>query len=199
MANQTYAMVITGNAGGQFVQNILHFRMDDDSFTNRLLAAKALVDGWLGDDRAAAWLALHPDNYALRSVKCRRVTNGGGPEWIDVSTSGDPGSLGSGMQMAGAGPVILWHTDGGARRIGKTFISGISPDYVDGGEITNACLAFLQTAATDLRASFPASGGSNPTVTMCIPRSNDPATRSLIVGHIISKDVGTQRRRQLPV
>jgi len=199
MANQTYQLVVTGVSSGQFVQNVFHFRMDDDSYANRLLAAKGLIDGFLSDGKEGTLLAMLPSNYLMKSIKARRVTNGGGPEYIDTSVDGEAGTFGDDASTSGTGPVLVWFTDGGARRVGKTFLSGISNSNQAGGEISAAALTSLDGDAETFRQSFPAVGGTTPTVTFCIPRSNDPATRSLVVGHSVSKDIGQQRRRQLPV
>jgi hypothetical protein len=199
MAQQTYQLVLTGNCAGQFVQNILHFRIDDNGFTNRLLAAKGLIDGFIAEGLVSAWVAMLPEEYILKSIKARRVTNGGGPEWIDVSADGEQGTSGDNMQMSGAGPVIIWFTDGGPRRVGKTFLPGISIDNVDGGEIKASFLTALRSSAILFNANFAATGGGNPTCTLCIPRHNDLSVRSLVVEVTVSKNVGQQRRRQLPV
>jgi len=199
MANQTYQFVLTANSSGQFVQNVLHYRMDDDSFADRLLAAKGLIDGWIAAVKAPVWLAMLPEEYILKSLKARRVTNGGGPEWLDTSLDGEEGTAGSGAQMSGAGPTIIWNTDGGAKRVGKTFLSGIPDVWVNGGEITAAALSSLNALASAFSGSFAAVGGSTPTCTFCIPRSNDPSVRSLVVAAQVSKIIGQQRRRQLPV
>ena len=199
MALETYQFIITGNCAGQFVQNIFHFRMDDASYVNRLLAAKGLIDGWLAANYMDQWTSIVPEEYIVKSLKARRVTNGGGPEYVDISVDGTTGEADDDMQMSGAGPVIIWNTDGGARRVGKTFVPGISTTNVDGGEITETFVATVLAAAETLRVPFPAVGGTTPTCTMCIPRKNDPGTRSLIVQSQVSKDVGQQRRRQLPV
>ncbi len=199
MANQTYQFVITGNSSGQFVQNVLHYRMDDDSFADRLLSAKGLVEGWLAATKQLFWIGLHPEEYIMKSIKARRITNGGGPEWLDVSLDGTEGTAGSGSQMSGAGPTIIWNTDGGPRRIGKTFISGIPDTWVNGGEITATALTTIATVAGLFSGSFNAVGGTTPQCTMCIPRASDPSVRSLILQAQVSKIIGQQRRRQLPV
>lgn len=199
MANQTYSLILTGNAAGQFVQNIFHYRMDDAGFANRLLSAKGLVDGWIDASKADAWLAITPSSYTLQSIKCRRITNGGGPEYVDVSLQGDAGGAGTDMEASANGPVIIWNTDGGPRRIGKTFVPGISQEKMDGGEIKAAFIVALINAANTFKGTFTSIGGGNVPVTFCIPRSNDPATRSLVVGVQVSKMIGQQRRRQLPV
>jgi len=199
MAAQTYQLVISGNLAGQFVQNVLHYRMDDAGYPSRLQSAKGLVDGWLTDGKMDHFLDMCPTPYVVKSVKARCLTGGGGPEWIDASVASSPGTLGAGMAMSGAGPVIIWNTDGGPRRVGKTFIPGISPDNVDGGEISAVTIGFLLGMAALFRIAFNAVGGGTPSCVLCIPRSNDPSVRSLIVGAQVSKDVGQQRRRQLPV
>jgi len=199
MANQTYRLVLSGNAAGQFFQNIFHYRMDDDSFGNRLLAAKGLIDGWIADAKNVPLLDMMPSTVSIKSVKARRITSGGGPEYVDVSLSGQVGTAGDDLEASANGPVIIWNTDGGPRRVGKTFIPGICQDKVVGGEIKNTFIATLQNAAAEFRIAFPAVGGTTPTCTMVIPRSSDPSTRSLIIGQQVSKYIGKQRRRQLPV
>jgi len=199
MANQTYRLIVSGNAAGQFFQNIFHYRMDDDSFANRLLAAKGLIDGWIIDAKTTPYLDMCPETVVLKSVKARRITSGGGPEYVDVSISGQVGTAGADLEASANGPVIIWNTDGGARRVGKTFIPGICQDKVVGGEIKNTFIATLQNAAAEYRVAFSAVGGTTPTCTMVIPRSSDPSTRSLIIGNQVSKYIGKQRRRQLPV
>lgn len=199
MANQTYSLVITGNAAGQFVQNVLHYRMDDGGFANRLLSAKGLLDGWIAADLQDNWLAMLPTTYLLQSIKTRRLTNGGGPEYVDVSLQGSAGTGGTGMQASANGPVIIWNTDGGPRRVGKTFLPGISPSKMDGGEILDAFLIVLKNNAVPLSQPFNAVGGGSPPCQFCIPRHNDASLRSLPVGVQISKHIGQQRRRQLPV
>lgn len=199
MANQTYQLVITGNAAGQFVQNVLHYRMDDAGFSNRLLSAKGLVDGWIAAALMDNWLAMVPSTYIVQSIKARRITNGGGPEYVDVSLQGEIGEGGTGMQASANGPVIIWNTDGGARRVGKTFLPGISPTKMDGGEILATFISALQAAAAAFLAPFNAVGGGSPPCQFCIPRHNDASIRSLPVGVQVSKMIGQQRRRQLPV
>lgn len=199
MANQTYSFVITGNAGGQFVQNIFHYRLDDAGFANRLLSAKGLVDGWIAASRQDDWLSMLPSSYSLMSVKARRITNGGGPEYVDVSLQGSTGEGGTDMEASANGPVIIWNTDGGARRIGKTFVPGISQDNMDGGEIKNAFIVTLINSANAFKGAFATVGGGGVQCVFCIPRANDPGTRSLVVGVQVSKMIGQQRRRQLPV
>jgi len=190
---------LSGNAAGQFFQNSFHYRMDDDSFGNRLLAAKGLIDGWIADAKNVPLLDMMPSTVSIKSVKARRITSGGGPEYVDVSLSGQVGTAGDDLEASANGPVIIWNTDGGPRRVGKTFIPGICQDKVVGGEIKNTFIATLQNAAAEFRIAFPAVGGTTPTCTMVIPRSSDPSTRSLIIGQQVSKYIGKQRRRQLPV
>lgn len=199
MAAETYQLVISGQCAGQFVQNILHYRMDDASFSSRLAAAKGLVLGWEEADLGGAWVSLLPVPYVINSVKARRITNGGGPEYISVALQGSAGLQGTNVQTSSAGPVLLWHTNGPNRSVGKTFLAGIGTTNVEGGEISASFLAILFEFATDLRQSFPAVGGSTPTCDMVIPKTGDPSTRYLVDGVQISKDIGKLRRRQLPV
>ena len=199
MANQTYQLVVTYNAFGQFCQNVFHYRIDDDSFANRLLAAKGLIDGFIAAGRPTTLMDMFPNEVEMKSLKARRVTNGGGPEYVDVSEDGRNGTAGEDPQNSGAGPVIIWYTDGGPKRIGKTFISGISHFDLSGGEISTGFLTLLRTRANTFRAAFNTVGGTTPVATFCIPRTSDMNTRSLVVDCNVSKNVGVQRRRQLPV
>lgn len=199
MATQTYQLSVVGNSAGQFVTNVLHFRMDDDGYADRLLGAKGLVDGFIANGNLIGYLAMVPDAYVLSSLKCRRVSNGGGPEWINIDHSGNQGTFGSDTQISGAGPVIILYTDGGPRRKGKVFLPGIDPTKVDGDEIAAAAITTLLAKAADLFAGFSAVGGTTPSVVACVPHHNNMALRSLILHFAVSKIVGKQRRRQLPV
>jgi len=199
MAQQTYQLVVTTNAAGQFCQNIFHWRMDDAGFANRLVAAKGLIDGFIADGKVDKYLDMVPDAVLLKSLKARRVTNGGGPEYIDVSLDGSPGTFGAGLQASANGPTIIWNTNGGARRVGKTFLPGLSSSKINGGEIAEAAVIALYGNANLFRDPFAAVGGGGPECVFCIPRSNDPATRSLVLDVQVGRYLGVQRRRQLPV
>lgn len=199
MATQTYQLIVTGICADQFVQNVLHFRMDDDGYTNRLAAAKGLIDGLIAADWHASFLACVPDAYVMQSLKARRVSNGGGPEWISTELQGSEGTLGSDTEISGAGPVAILYTDGGPRRIGKIFFPGIAPANVDGDQISQATLDTINSSLETMRVPFDAVGGTTPPVTLTIPRANNLALRSNIVESTVSRYVGKQRRRQVPV
>ena len=199
MANQTFQLVITGTAADQFVQNVFHFRMDPDSFSNRLLAAKGLVDGFLDADKSEKFLEMCPDSYVIKSIKCRQITDGGGPEWVDITQEGEVGTLGAGMSVPGVGPVIIWYIDGPPKCKGRTFIPGIPNGAIGGDEIASATITALNDAASDFRVAFNAIGGTAPAVAMCIPTTANPAIRFLVNGNAVSRIVGKQRRRQVPV
>jgi len=199
MANQTYRLVLSGNAAGQFFQNVFHYRMDDDSFANRLLAAKGLIDGWIADDKPSAYLNCVPETCVLKSVKARRITGGGGPEYVSIEVENMTGTAGDDMEASANGPVIIWNTDGGPRRVGKTFLPGICQDRTNGGEIEATFIATLEASMIQYKLAFPSVGGTTPTCTQVIPRTSDPSVRSLIIGVQVSRYIGKQRRRQLPV
>lgn len=199
MANQTYQLVVSGNLAGQFVQNVFHYRMDDDSFANRLLAAKGLSDGFIAATCDELFLDMCPFPYEMLSLKTRCITGGGGPEYIDLSVSGQNGTRTGTVQTSSSGPVILWHTDGPNRSTGKTFIPGISASDAEGGEISAAAKTAILAAAVDFLQPFTAVGGGTPECRLCIPKANDPTTRYLVDAAMIAKDIGKQRRRQLPV
>lgn len=199
MANQTYQLVITGNAGGQFVQNVLHYFMDDAAYADPVSAAKGLVDGWLAADMLDEWCDMCCGAYTVKSVKCRRATGGVGPEWLDVSVDGTPGNRGSTMQASSNGPVILWIPASPNRVTCKTFIPGASTGDVEIGELSAAALTAIQAAATNMLETFPAVGGGTPNVTLCCVAANNKANRRLIALARVCKEIGVQRRRQLPV
>lgn len=199
MANQTYQLVVTGDAAGQFVQNVFHYRMDDNGFSNRLAAAQGLFNGWFAATMHEYFLQWHPSTYTAKSVKVRRRTNGGGPEYVDTQINGETGTGGTGMQASANGPVLIWNTDGGPRRIGKTFVSGIAKANVNAGEITAAFLTDLIDNANQFITPFAAVGGGAPFCTFCIPRSSDVSVRSLVTNCQVGRYLGVQRRRQLPV
>jgi len=199
MSLQTYQLVITGNCAGQFVQNVMHYRVDDSSFANRLLSAKGLVEGWEAAGKLGDFLDALPGPYIFLSVKARCITGGGGPEYISLIDTGTTGARGSSVQTSSAGPVVLWHTDGPNRSTGKTFLAGIAVGDVEGGEISASARSAFLTAMQSYLTSFPTVGGTTPQADFCIAKASDPTTRYLITDALIGKDVGKQRRRQLPV
>lgn len=199
MAQETYRLIVTWRSADQFAQNVLHYRMDDAAFASRLLAAEGLILGWLNAEVHFTLLNMVPAACVMKSIRARRITNGGGPEFINVSVDGEDGERTGIMQTSSVGPVIIFNTNGGPRRVGKVFLPGISDTDVEGGEITQALLDVIQDGANNMMNEFPAVGGGTPQCLLVIPRSNDPSVRSLILQAQISKNTGKQRRRQLPV
>jgi len=199
MAINTYQLIFSGNLAGQFVQNVLHLRMDDAGYAAALEAAKGLVDGFLAASREDDWLDLHCVSYLLNSIKCRRVSGGIGPEWIDTTVAGGGGSRSGASQSSSNGPVILLIPLGAARRVGKIFVAGISSTDADRGMITAAAITALDAAATALLQPFTASGGATPAVNWCIASATNKADTIAIGAIDVCKEIGVQRRRQLPV
>jgi len=199
MAVHTYQLIISGTIAGQFCQNIFHYKMDDAGYANALIAAQGLLNGWLADDKPADWLQFCPANYIIRSFKARRVSGGTGPEWVDLSFAGENGERSGDAQVSSTGPVIIWVIEGNFRRKGRTFVPGISITDADGGEITAAALDDFNTAADSFLGEFPADGGGTPDVTFVVAQSDNLATTFEIIDAQISKEIGVQRRRQLPV
>jgi hypothetical protein len=199
MAINTFAVVLTGNCGNQFVQNVLHYRMDDATFSTSIAAADGLLKGWHAAGMLDEWLAMHCQAYEYLSAKCRKVSGGIGPEDIDLTGAGAAGVRTGQTQASSAGPVILWIPVGPNRVKGKTFIAGISIADINFGEISSSCIADLIDAATNMNQSFPAVGAGTPSVQLCIAKSTDKSTTWLIGAIEVCKEVGLQRRRQRPV
>jgi len=199
MAIQTYQLVLSGNLAGQFVQNVLHYRMDDDSFANRLLSAKALVEGWESASLTGTWCNLLPIPYTFLSAKGKCLTDGGGPEYISLNDTGTAGTQGAHVQTSSAGPVVVWVGDAPNRSSGKVFLPGIGTTNAQGGQISASFLGVMHTYLDDLIDPFPAAGGTTPQCDLCWVKAVDPTTRYIVTGYRIGKDLGQQRRRQLPV
>lgn len=199
MALQTYVLVVSGNLAGQFVQNVFHYRLDDAAAPTKLKAAKSLVAGWEAASKPSNLLDCLPGAYTWLSTKARLVTSGGGAEWASLENQGDTGTRPGDIQASSSGPVVTWFTDGPNRRIGKTFLPGIrSLDVVD-GEISVGFITLINTRMGTFRANFDTVGELVTTAQFVIAKSGDPTTRSLVVNNNVSKDVGVQRRRVLPV
>jgi len=199
MAINTYQLIFSGNSCGQFVQNVLHLRMDDAGYAAALQAAKGLVDGFLAASREDDWLDMHCESYTLMSLKCRRVSGGIGPEWIDISVTGTNGSRSGVSQSSSNGPVVLLIPLGSPRRVGKIFVSGISLTDADRGQISVAAIAAIDAAATALLQTFTAVGGATPAVNWCIASAANKADTLAIGAMEVCKEIGVVRRRQLPV
>lgn len=199
MATNTYQVVLTGNCCNQFVQNVLHYRMDDASFATPIAAADGLLKGFHADGQLAQWLAMHCESYLFLSAKCRKVSGGIGPEDIDLTGAGTPGDRSGLAQNSGSGPVILWTPVGPNRVKGKTYIAGTSIADIQGGQLDLSAMADIVDAANNMNSSFPAVGGGTPTVQLCIAKGSDKSVTWLIGAIEICKEIGMQRRRQRPV
>jgi len=199
MAAQTYQLVITGNLAGQFVQTVLHYEMEDSGFANKLLAAKGLIDGWLAASKDSEWLAMLPDSYVLMSIKSRCVSVPGSPEWIDTTPATGAGTFGTGIVSSSSGPVLIWYTSSGPKTKGRTFLPGIGNDKNVAGSLPIAVVSDLIEAAETYRANFPSVGGGAVAVIFVVAKATDLTIRYSVIGVNVSKDVGVQRRRQLPI
>jgi len=199
MAVHTYQLVISGRCAGQFCQNVFHYEFDDAGYANSLAAAKGLIDGFIAGNRDDLFLDMLPAQYVILSLKARAVSGGIGPEWIDQSMSGNTGTRGSGIVASSDGPVLIWYQEDGPRKNGRTFLAGIYNGDVEGGEINAAALSAILAKANSFRGTFNTVGGGTPATTMVVQNTSNPAAPYTIVDVNISKHLGQQRRRQVPV
>lgn len=200
MANEAYELVISGTLAGQFVQNVLHVNVANTSDDPPYEIAGDIIDtldATIG--LTAAWCDILPTDYALTSIRCRRVLVTGGPTAIRLGSAlaEDAGQRTGTIQSAQVNPVIVLLTTLRPNRPGRIFVPGISEAdldamvYVSGYVLAvDALIVLIHTGFTLDNAGYSASFGI---LRRAIASSDD------IMGGRLSPLIGTQRRRLRPV
>jgi|SRR5215471_2085530 len=197
MANNTYSLVITYNAAGQFAQNVLHYQFEDVGFSDTATAALALINAY--DAAATAKLQLVLSIHVnILSYKSRCISAPGGFESVKLLAAGIIGSRAGNMQNSAMGPIINQYPFGASRRIAKMFLPGISDNDCADGVINNAFSAVLVTNAPLVIPILNLVGGGAPTANPVV-RSRSGTGASLPIQYIVpSETVGLLYRRQRP-
>lgn len=197
MAQHTYALVLSGNSGGQFCQNVFHYQFDDAGFATTKQAADALTIAWRDTGPRAALISILPAAVTLLSLKAALATGSGGFEAFTPLTTGNVGLRGAAMSVSGLSPVIIHYPLNLSLGRGRTFLMGIAEADIEDGIFDNSYTGVVQAAHTNLWKNLTLTGGGGPTATFGYLR-RPSKTFVALPDHFLSPNLGTQRRRMSP-
>lgn len=201
MAVDLYSVVLFGGICGQPVNNVLHFNGSETGAANPVQGGKDL-NAYLGDGTGAGtytklFLDCLPQNYTLLGLRARRINNGGGPT---VTTTFTPivGNRVGDSDVSGIGPVGLYHgTPGlGVWITGKIFFPGVSNADIANNSFVDALRDAIGDFL-DLSLSAAGPGPNGPWQQQINHQADNTAIN--ILDYSVSKKVGTQRRRYVPI
>lgn len=196
MSLQTYALVVTYNAGGQFAQNVFHYQFDDASFATTQAAANDLINKWDAANRGTLRQILSSD-VKIVGYKAGRISTPGGFESHAGLTVSNAGTRAAGISAAGLAPCIIHYPVDLAKARGRTFLPAVSESDIESGIFTDNYVAAVESALSTLFDPITMTGGGAATFGYF---SRKPTkTFVALVNSILSQNLGTQRRRMRPV
>jgi len=197
MAINTYSLIPSYNAGGQFCQNVLHYQFDDSSYGDTASAALALCNAF--DTANTTHLkSMLPTSTSILSYRSRCLTAPGGFEGIKLFAA--VAGLRTGLLMATApSPVIVLFPTANAKPRGRVFLPGVSDSDLTDGEYASTFRTTVTTHAVMFVNTLTLAGGATPVATPVIySRATSPGSSYTVEYARLSDMCGTQRRRQRP-
>jgi hypothetical protein len=195
MALNTYTLIPSFNIAGQFAQCVWHYQFDDASFTTTKEAAEDLQHQWDTANRSALRSILSA-SVSLVSYKGSCVSSPGGFEAFTPVTSSNTGTRAAGISVSGLAPVIVHYPVNLTLARGRTFLPAISENDIDSGIFTSNYVSAVATALSTMFDPVTLTGGGSATFGYF--RRPDKVFVAL-VNSVLSKNLGTQRRRMRPV
>ena len=198
MAVETYELIITGFVANEFVQTVLHLTGNNTVGQPAYFRAKDILDNSTADDQLIKkYLNCLPEDYKGSSMRCRRVSAGGGPTAVALASEWESqvGGRTGHISSIQANPLIIWIPTVTPNKVGKTFMPGVSEADIDEMLLS----ADLITAYNDFIEYF-----TNPISLSADTIQGSVLRKATHVGDIIdagriSPVIGTQRRRLHPV
>jgi len=199
MALELFEVTVSGKLGGNFVQNIVHYVVNNSSATGAYETAVDLLNGLNESGKfVTRFCDVVPVGYTMTSLRCRRIGPTGGPTAILLQAAlvEDTGQRSGNISVSSSSPLLLLLTTNRPNRLGRIFLPGVSETDVDNNILVAGLVADIQTLGDEMRVGSvtPGSGDSYNAVVY---------RRTLAVGDSlaatrVSQTVGTQRRRQKP-
>jgi len=193
MATEAYSLRIGATLGGAWVENVLHYLVDNDTDLINWSMAARLCEAWDSTVKTA-WLGTLPSAYVLQWIEARRSSVGGGRSWwIEYPNSSTFGSLGSttgGLQTA---PIIKLYPGLGTDTQGRVYMPGISEAQL----VNNEILSTYRTAVDTLIAAWDSISDSGSTFQLAI-RSPKLGTTVPVVEAALGPIIGNIGRRRIP-
>jgi len=199
MALELFEVTMSGNLGGQFVQNINHWVLNNSSATGAYESAVDLLNGLNETAKfIEGFMECCPAEFTLTSVRCRRIGPTGGPTAILLQAQlvQDTGQRAGTISVSSSAPLLLLLTTNRPNRLGRMFLPGLSETDVANNVLAAGLVSQMDALGVLFRVGdvTPVSGDSYNGVVY---------RRALAVGDSltatrVSQTVGTQRRRQKP-
>jgi hypothetical protein len=193
-----YQIVPTWVCAGQYMQNVLHFKLSEAGSGAPNAHSIALADSF-ESDILPAWVDAISSSCELRSLRVKRVTGLGGPTNVKLFSAGSAAGGGAATVSSTIEaatlhfPVFL----DGKNKTGKIFVGGIPDEGIVDNAISAGERTFLQALIDALGTTLTLSGGlGTANYTIFNPVAGTDAIPS--VGGI-SVYIGTQRRRIHPL
>jgi hypothetical protein len=198
MAEEAYECVFSGLLAGQFVQNVLHAKVDIATPVNPFASALLLAQDISNNGLSEKYLDALPSDYTATSLRVRKISGTGGPTAIVLATTW-PGAVGiraGEISSAQVNPLITWIPTEAPDKPGRTYMPGVSEDDIDQMALSGTLVGALQIFA-DAWVAGGTLGGVDTWVG-AIWRRVTSNIDAIFAGQV-SPLIGTQRRRLHPV
>lgn len=198
MADDVYQLQIKGQAGGQFVENVLYFQGAKSNSVTPEADANALVNAFISGVMPS-YLGCMPTDYSSGGFRAKRVNNTGGPSQVVVYSQPGTGAAQTFSQAQGACCIGDYYAAGATKpqwRATRIFLPAAWVGAITEGQIQNAYGVAVNAFITAVQGAL-GSGPAGPFQYVAWSRTDNQAYP--VVNMEMSLLVGTQRRRLRPV
>jgi hypothetical protein len=183
----TVKFVIEGQADGQDVINVLHYKYVGAAPT--AVALDAFITSWK-TAHLAQWLACHSSGYLILGFECTDIASAAGARATQALSTGNVGTVGSPLLPNNVALAVSWRTGlAGRTNRGRTFMGGLPASGYNNDAITGSLLTALSTLAAAL-ISQTFTGGFDFAVA-----SFKDSLAKVITGFIMETVIDSMRRR----
>jgi len=196
---KVYALVVTGNSDGQFVQNVFHYQGSEAGSFDGFSWAFDLISAWTAANESS-FLACMPGTYTLLSYRARRVSSPGGPTALQLS--GASGTFSGNTSTAGQSVEIgIPAVVAGKNVTGKIFLPGVpSGVWLDNFlDPTYKSIVDAFGIQQLISLSGPATGSTYDYGVYRRPKGAAPEAFTHAQHHFVSTHPVTIKRRNVPV
>lgn len=193
----TYQLVASGSGAGEFVQNVLHFHLNESGAGTAFEYARELGTAFL--PTLDAWRDCISALFEFSSIRMKKVSGAGGPTSIITFAPGDKiGTIGDPIYETGMAALLEFPVALNGKNVtGKMFMSGIASTSVENNRPTTALETLLGTFLTALLGTLTLSGALG-TAQFCI-YNRATQVDQIVTASYVSPLIGTQRRRLHPI
>jgi hypothetical protein len=193
-----YQLVVSGQAAGQLIQNVLHYTLNESGSGTFWSYARELCIQFR-TNVFNDWLSALGVDFSIVSLRAKRVSGAGGPTSIEVYPPGTwIGGGGTNVGNTAAAALLNFPVHLNGKNVtGKIFHAPLPSDAVVDDALTAGTLTAENTLLTTLGTTLTLAGGLGTADHVIYNR----ATQTAIVpqGNYVSPLIGTQRRRLHPI